>query len=148
MIDPSTIIGTTSAVLSFAESAIAIVKTAVGINKSEDGASEDNKRLSEVTRNGQELLSQMTEFKTSQAGKPTLTPAEESMLATAEQCRLFGENILKFLGKMQATNESSFRSSPKAAAKEVWYKSTVKGLNEQLHSCRTQLNTHLLAVVR
>lgn len=65
----------------------------------------------------------------------------------AEQCRLLGERILKFLGKMQTSKESSFRSSLKAA-KEVCYKSTVKGLNEQLHSCRTQLNTHLLAVIR
>lgn len=148
MIDPWTVIGTTSAVLSFAEFAVAVVKTAVGINKSEDGASEDNKRLSEVTKNGQRLLAQMSELKASQSGRNTLTPVEESMLALAEQCRLLGERILKFLEKMQASKEGSFRSSLKAATKEVWYKSTVKGLNEQLHSCRTQLNTHLLAVVR
>lgn len=148
MIDPWTVIGTTSAVLSFAEFAFAIVKTAVDINKSEDGASEDNKRLSEVTRNGQQLLAQMAELRTPQSGKGILTPVEESMLAIAEQCRLLGERIIKFLGKMQASNEGSLRSSLKAAAKEVWYKSTVKGLNEQLHSCRTQLNTHLLVVVQ
>ncbi|KAG8161447.1 hypothetical protein KVR01_008434 [Diaporthe batatas] len=145
--DPWTIIGTTSAVLSFAEFAFAIVKTAVDINKSEDGASEDNKRLADVTKNGQELLAQMSEFKISQAQEPTLGPTEDSMLATAEQCRLLGEKILKFLDKMQANKEGSLRSSLKAAAKEVWYKSTVKGLNEQLQSCRTQLNTHLLVVV-
>lgn len=56
MIDPWTVIGTTSAVLSLAEFAFAIVKTAVDINKSEDGAYEDNKRLSEVTKHGQQLL--------------------------------------------------------------------------------------------
>ncbi|KAG8162818.1 hypothetical protein KVR01_007296 [Diaporthe batatas] len=107
--DPATIIGTTSAILSFVQFSGNLISVASKIYESSDGAVDDNRKLEEVVTDFQTRLRSLQPLDTSfcttdsQAEvSAAKTDAEKSLLRTASQCETLGNVILEILSKTKA----------------------------------------------
>lgn len=111
--DPATIIGTTSAILSFVEFTGKIISTAVEIHKSLDGATNDNLTLESTVANFEKVFkdvqSKISSTPTrSVAGTSTNKDnfARDSLIQTLAKCQSLGERISDLLQKTKAVPAS------------------------------------------
>lgn len=109
IMDPATIVGTTSAILGFVQFTGKLISVACEIYESSDGAVDDNQKLEEAVTDLQIRLRGLRPTEESsrsadaQAGvHAARTDAEKSVLQTAIQCQTLGNEILEILNKTKA----------------------------------------------
>lgn len=108
--DPAaTIIGTTSAILSFVQFTGKVISVAYKIHTSAEGATDENRSLEEAVTDFQHRLedlpsvSEVSYSASPQAGLSSAnTKAEKSLLRTARECETLGNKILDVLTKTKA----------------------------------------------
>lgn len=106
--DPATIIGTTSAVLSFVEFTGEIISTIIEIGRKGKGATDDNRKFEQVVQDFNAKLSALRPKPTigphgaSVAGPQVDTDAEEALLQSVARCEELGASINKVLLKAKA----------------------------------------------
>lgn len=144
MADPFTIIGTTSAVITFAQFAGNIISTAYSLYESTTDGTAENERLEDVTSKMNQLLDNLSAEK---AAKP-LSSQDKSIAELAASCHDLGEKILTLLKKTKVQKAHSLRASVRAAMATVWTKSVVNELRKELEFCTAQLSLHLQTIVR
>jgi hypothetical protein len=144
MADPFTIIGTTAAILDFAQFVGKIIYTAYSLYDSESSSTPENARLEDVTLKMNQLLDSL------QAGEAAISQSnqEESIAQLVAHCRGMGQRIITLLKKTKPKTTSSLRECIRAAMATVWTKSVVSDLKKELGFCVTQLNLHIQAIMR
>jgi hypothetical protein len=144
MADPFTIIGTTAAVLSFAQYAGNIILTAYSLYDSATDITAENRRLEDATSELNQLLDDLS---TDAVANPQ-SGQEKSIAELAAASRGLGDRILKLLKKTKVQRSHSVRESIRAAMATVWTKSVVNNLRKDLGFCTTQLSLHLQIIMR
>lgn len=114
--DPATIIGTTSAVLSFVHFSGKIIKTGVELHSKKANATETNKTFEESVTEFETRVAGL-KASTSHAGNynnynssPTADDAWNNLLNCSSECENLGKRISALLGKCKANSKTS-RSS-------------------------------------
>ncbi|KAE9365563.1 hypothetical protein N431DRAFT_563443 [Stipitochalara longipes BDJ] len=143
MADPFTIIGTTSAVISFAQFAGKIISTAYSLYDSTTNSTAQNDRLEDVTSKMNQLLDTLGAQKTA---KPQ-SSQDKSIAELAANCHSLGDKILKLLKETKAKKTHSVRESIRAAMATVWTKNKVENLRRDLDRCINQLTLHLQTII-
>lgn len=162
--DPASIIGTTSAVLSFVDFIWKASSTAKEIYESATDSREDDDRLRKLTSALHPAINKL-QARLQQKGR--LAEEEKSALRVAEQCRKVGGMLLELLRKQQlepsaaktgpgghptaATVKQKFARVAKAAKVTIvvlWNKKECEDLRNEFNMCTIQLNTHLLVLAR
>ncbi|KAI8711958.1 hypothetical protein NCS52_01460900 [Fusarium sp. LHS14.1] len=154
--DPASIIGTTSAVISFVDFIGKAVNTARQL--SDAGSIDEYERLGKLTTTLESSIASLR--KRGDAGDEELSDEEKSALRVAEQCKHIGDSIQHLLGKMRAPEPTSKQQISMAdklldkvtrAAKTgrvalvvLWNKQEADDLRRQFDSCTIQLNAHLI----
>ncbi|KAL1872654.1 hypothetical protein Daus18300_004200 [Diaporthe australafricana] len=129
--DPATIIGTTSAILSFVLFVGNVISVANKIHDSADGATDDNRSLEEAVtdfQNNLENLRHTGKFSCStdsQTGAyAAKTDAESnSLLRTAHECEILGNKTLEVLNKTKAKANHVDEKHPASRFKRAWKRS-------------------------
>jgi len=137
MPDPFTIIGTTSAVISFVQFAGNIIVTAHSLYQSTTGSTVENDELEVVTSKMNELLETLR-----------ADTGDKSIAQLAAICHSLGKKILTLLKRTKVEKAHSVRESIRAAMTTVWTKSVVTELRKDLGLCTTQMSLHLQTVMR
>ena len=162
--DPASIIGTTSAVLSFVDFVWKAASTAKEIYDSATDSREEDDRLRELTSALDPAINKL-QARLQQKGR--LAEEEKSALRVAEQCRKVGGMLLELLRKQQlepsaakngaggrplaATVKQKFARVANAAKVTIvvlWNKKECEDLRNEFNMCTIQLNTHLLVLSR
>ncbi|EEU41538.1 uncharacterized protein NECHADRAFT_87715 [Fusarium vanettenii 77-13-4] len=154
--DPASIIGTTSAVISFVDFIGKAVNTARQL--SDAGSIDEYERLGKLTTTLESGIASLR--KRGEAGDEELSDEEKSALRVAEQCKQIGDSIQHLLGKMRTPEPTSKQQTSMAdklldkvtrAAKTgrvalvvLWNKQEADDLRRQFDSCTIQLNAHLI----
>lgn len=105
--DPATIIGTTSAILSFVQFTGKVISVAYKIHDSADGAIDENRSLEEAVTEVQNRLEKLqpngqVSSTNAQLGTAASTNADTGLLRTAHECEMLGNEILRLLNKTKA----------------------------------------------
>lgn len=107
--DPATIIGTTSAILSFVQITGKVISVAYKIHESADGATDENRSLEEAVTDFQTRLEELRSIgKVSHStdlragASPAKTDVKNSLLWTARECETLSNKILDVLIKTKA----------------------------------------------
>ncbi|KAJ3531752.1 hypothetical protein NM208_g8740 [Fusarium decemcellulare] len=159
--DPASIIGTTSAVLTFVDTAVKIFSIARQVHDSAAGGLEEHERLRDSTsalEHGITTLEQKLE------SKPSLSAEEANLLKVATHCRDVGKKISDLLAGYQieadvATAQKSpslvkkgtgrsFRKATKITLRVLWDHPEAKELKQEFNMCTVQLNAHLTLITR
>jgi hypothetical protein len=161
--DPASIIGTTSAVLSFVNFVWKAASTARNLYESATGSQEEDERLRALTTALDPGIEKLR-IRLQQIDKPS--DEEASTLRVAEQCKKVGNMLLVLLDKQQRASLSENdgeKSSVADRLKEklvkvtnvtkativiLWNKHECEELRREFDTCTIQLNAHLLLVVR
>lgn len=154
--DPATIIGTTSAVLSFVQFSGRVLTTAWSLYESVAGTLEEHACLEDVTVEMRRLVEGLP--KEEWLKIPPRHPQQEKdslsgLQAVAQKCEELGGEILTLLEKLRIDQKKRKGSGKyllaalKAGAVNVWKKETIKDLRDQLQMCSSNLNTHLVMVL-
>jgi hypothetical protein len=147
MVDPFTIIGTTSAVLSFAQFAGNVVSTAYGLYSSSSESTEENAGIEDVTRKMTTLLDDLQ----AQVDSKSQSSQEGSIVHLAAHCRSLGEKIISLLKKTKTKKTKkthSLRECIRATTATVWTKGVISDLRKELEFCMNQLSLHLATIFR
>lgn len=111
--DPATIIGATSAILSFVHFAGKIIKTGVELHSTKAHATEINKTFEESVTEFETRIA-LLKTRTSHArnnnsynNSPTADDAWNNLLNCSRGCENLGERLLVLLGKCKANNKNS-----------------------------------------
>jgi hypothetical protein len=144
MADPFTIIGTTSAVISFVQFAGGIIAIAYSLYGSTVESTVENAQLEGVTSKMNELLNSLRTEPASRAQ----SSQETSIYELAAICQGLGEKVLTLLKKTKMKQAHSMRESIRVAMTTVWTRSVVNELREDMRSCTAQLGLHLQAIMR
>ncbi|KAF4460116.1 kinase-like domain [Fusarium albosuccineum] len=159
--DPASIIGTTSAVLTFVDTVVKIFSIGRQVHDSATDGLEEHKRLRDITfalEHGIATLEQQRESKTS------LSAEENSLLKVATHCRDVGKKISDLLARYQiepdtATTQKppslvkkgtgrSFKKATKITLRILWDQPEAKELKQEFNMCTVQLNAHLTLISR
>lgn len=126
IMDPATIIGTTSAILSFVQFSGKIISTAVHIHRSTTGATDDNRNFAAVVANFQERLENLRkdaatcESKAANTGPgQALNDAEKQLLATIKKCEDLATKIDAILKTTTAAGRQSDSSVTKSSTRRT-----------------------------
>lgn len=144
MADPFTIIGTTSAILSFVEFSGKVIKTARSLHDSVSGSTQSHERLESVMEQTRGLLAEMKQQQATESG----IEVQGDTHIIVENCESLGSDMLKLLEKTKKKKEGKFLDTIRAASNTVWTEGAVKDLQNQHAFCMTILNTHILSVMR
>lgn len=162
--DPASIIGTTSAALSFVDFVCKAVAVAREIHNSATPVCRDQDvRLEKIAAALKPGLEQLTR-KVAEKGECTLSDEERSMLSVANQCYAVANKILRHLraSNPQEENDTGLNGSDikvlsklnrgvktiKTALHILWTKSEADELKHEFNLCTTQLTAHLVLVTR
>ncbi|RBR20215.1 hypothetical protein FVER53590_09921 [Fusarium verticillioides] len=129
--DAASVIGTTSAAITFIETIAKIVSIARELHDNASGELDEHKRLREVVSALEGRIANLIEGHKSQA---QLSPEEESMLQVAEQCR--------------DNRGSLIYKTIKVTLRILWDKPEAEGLRQAFDLCSRQLSIHLILVSR
>lgn len=162
--DPASIIGITSAVISFVDFIGKAVNTARQL--SDAGSIEEYERLDKLTATLNTGIASLE--RRGEAGDRQLSDEEKSALRVAEQCKQIGDSIQRLVGNMRAPEPTSLSTSKQQnsmpdkllgkitrAAKTgrvalivLWNKQEADDLRRHFDSCTIQLNAHLIRMAR
>lgn len=159
--DAASVIGTTSAAITFIETIAKIVSITRELHENASGELDEHKRLREVVSALEGRIANLIEGHKSQA---QLSHEEESMLQVAEQCRDVSKRIFHLLDRYQTGPRSQIgRESPlsakriagrlstktiKVTLRMLWDKPEAEGLRQAFDLCSRQLSIHLILVSR
>ncbi|KAF4465116.1 p-loop containing nucleoside triphosphate hydrolase [Fusarium albosuccineum] len=158
--DPASIIGITSAVISFVDFIGKAVTTAREL--SDAGTIDEYERLATLTTTLQSGIASLEKRQETSHGH--LSDEEKSALQVAKQCKQIGVSIQRLVGKMRApeptcpaTSKQQISMADKLldkvtrAAKTgrvalfvLWKKQEADDLRKEFDSCTIQLNAHLI----
>ncbi|KPM45976.1 hypothetical protein AK830_g724 [Neonectria ditissima] len=158
--DPASIIGITSAVISFVDFIGKAVTTARQL--SDAGSIDEYEQLGKLTTALEPSIASLR--KQEDTGNEQLSDEQKSALRVAEQCKQIGDSIQRLLGKMRlpeptgpltAKQQSSMADkllekvtragkAGRVAFIVLWKKQEAEDLRRQFDSCTIQLNTHLI----
>jgi hypothetical protein len=144
MADPFTIIGTTSAVISFVQFAVEVIHTTHSIYDSKTGSTKEHAEIEKITSKTNELLERLS---TEEAAAPR-SGRNQVLVDLANACRDLGEEIVETLAQAKAKKSKSVLSNLRAGVKTAMVKSTVKDLQERYNRCISLLNLHLQDTMR
>ncbi|KAF4431492.1 P-loop containing nucleoside triphosphate hydrolase [Fusarium acutatum] len=160
--DPASIIGTTSAAVTFVETIAKIVSIARELHDNATGELDEHKRLREVVSALEARIATLIERRKSQT---QLSPEEESMLQVAEQCQDVSKRIFHLLDRYQIGPKSQMGHKSPLTVKRItgrifakktimvtlrilWDKPEAEGLREAFDICTRQLSIHLILISR
>ncbi|KAF5968273.1 P-loop containing protein [Fusarium coicis] len=159
--DAASVIGTTSAAITFIETIANIVSIARELHGNASGELDEHKRLREVVSALEGRIANLIEGHKNQA---QLSPEGESMLQVAEQCRDVSKRIFHLLDRYQTGPRSQIghesllsvkRISGRLSTKTIkvtlrilWDKPEAEGLRKTIDMCSRQLSIHLILVSR
>ncbi|PNP81422.1 hypothetical protein FNYG_05228 [Fusarium nygamai] len=159
--EAASIIGTTSAAVTFIETIAKIVSIARELHDNATGELDEHKRLREVVSALQDRIANLIQGRKSQA---QLSPEEESMLQVAEQCQDVSKRIFHLLDRYQTGPRSQIGHESPLSAKRIagrlstktikvtlrilWDKPEAEGLRLAFDMCSRQLSIHLSLVSR
>ena len=144
MADPFTIIGTTSAVISFVQFAGGIIVTAYSLYESPTDSNSENDQLEDATAKMNQLLDTLIVENAAESQSSHV----KSITALATICHILGVKILALLKKTKVKKAHSLRESIRATMITVWTKNKVSELQKDLEFCTTQLTLHLQTIMR
>ncbi|KAF5650010.1 p-loop containing protein [Fusarium sp. NRRL 52700] len=114
--DPPSIIGTTSAAVTFVETIAKMVSIARELHSNATGELEEHKRLRDVVSKLERGIAPLTERRKSQTLR---SPEEESMFQVANQCQDVGKQILDLLDRYQTGPKYQIGHEPPVSAKRI-----------------------------
>lgn len=144
MADPLTIIGTTSAILSFVEFSGKVIKTARSLHDSASGSTQSHERLESMMEQTRGLLAEMKQQQAWRSGRA----AQDDTPIIVGHCESLGNDMLRLLEKTKKKKEGSLTDTIRTASRTIRIEGAVKDLQNQHASCMTILNTHILSVMR
>lgn len=157
--DPASIIGTTSAAITFVETLAKIVSVARKVHRATDELDE-HKRLRDAASALEPAITALIDKSKSQI---PLSPVEKSLLEVAIQCRDVSKRIIHLLDSYQAgpvpqignnspssgkviTGLSSLKNTMKATFRIIRGEREEEGLKQDFDRCNTLLNIHLALI--
>ncbi|KAH7186989.1 hypothetical protein DER44DRAFT_737016 [Fusarium oxysporum] len=160
--DPASIIGTTSAAITFVETIAKIVSIARKVHDNATGELDEHKRLRDVASALEPGIATLIEKCKSQT---LLSPEEESLLQVAEQCQDVSKRIFHLLDRYQTgpisqighesplsakriTGRSSTKKTIKVTLRILWGEPEAEGLRQAFDMCTRQLSIHLTLISR
>lgn len=160
--DSASIIGTTSAAITFVETIAKIVSIARKVHDNATGELEEHKRLRDVASALEAGITTLIEKRKSQT---LLSPEEKSMLQVAEQCQDVSKRIFHLLDRYQTgpisqighesplsakriTGRSSTKKTIKVTLRILWGEPEAEGLRQAFDMCTRQLSIHLTLISR
>jgi len=162
--DPASIIGTTSAALTFVDFICKAVAITREIHDSAaPGCRDQDVRLEKIAAAIKPGLDQLTR-KVAEKGESALSDEERSMLGVANQCYAVANKILSHLRATTPQEKNSTGPNGpnvkvlsklnrgvktiKTALHILWTKSEADELKHEFNLCTTQLTAHLVLVTR
>jgi len=141
--EPLAALGVAAAVVQFVSFATQLIEGAHAIHHSISGQIAENEQLEFVIT---EMRNQSGRLVSS---KPLCDQSndEKAVGRLTTQCATLSNAILDILERVRAKNPKSKWSSAKAALKGAWGASEKEELQQQLDSCRSQLNLQLTALM-
>jgi hypothetical protein len=110
MVDPATIISTTSAILDLAVFAGKVISTAYGLYSSTSGSTEETAEIEDVTSKMTKLLGDLQVL----ANTVFQSTQEKTMVQLAARCHGIGEKILSLPAKTKTKKAHSLRECVRA----------------------------------
>ncbi|CAG1972997.1 unnamed protein product [Fusarium graminearum] len=158
--DPASIIGTTSAAITFIETIAKIVSIARKVHDNATGELDEHKWLRDVTSALEPGIATLIKKRKSQT---PLSPEEESLLQVAEQCQDVRKRIFHLLDKYRTgsisqighasplsakriTGRSSTKKTIKVTLRILWGEPEAEGLRQAFDMCTRQLSIHLTLI--
>ena len=141
--DPLAALGVAAAVVQFVSFAAQLIEGAHAIHHSIAGQTAENEQLDFVITEMKNLSGRLA------SSKPLCDQSndEKAVGRLTAQCATLSNAILDILERVRAKNPKSKWSSAKAALKGAWGASEKEELQQQLDSCRSQLNLQLTALM-
>ncbi|RBA11128.1 hypothetical protein FPRO05_04301 [Fusarium proliferatum] len=160
--EAASIIGTTSAAVTFVQTIAKMVSIARKLHDSTTGELDEHKRLRGVVS---ELDPGIATFIESHKSQTLLSREEKSMLQVAEQCQDVSKQLLLLLDRYQTGPKSQIghksllsvkkitsrlfaKETIKVTLRILWEKPEAEGLRKAFDTCTTQLSIHLTLVSR
>ncbi|KAH7242716.1 hypothetical protein BKA59DRAFT_481230 [Fusarium tricinctum] len=157
--DPASIIGTTSAAITFVETLAKIVSVARKVHRATDELDE-HKRLRDIASALEPAITALIEKSKSQI---SLSPVEKSLLEVTQQCQDVSKRIIHLLDSYQVgpvsqtghnspspgksiTGLSSLKNSVKATFRIIRGEREEEGLRQDFDRCNRLLNIHLALI--
>lgn len=157
--DPASIIGTTSAAITFVETLAKIVSVARKVHRATDELDE-HKRLRDVASALEPAITALIDKSKSQT---PLSPVEKSLLEVAKQCQDVSKRIIQLLDSYQVGPVPQIGNNPSSSGKGIAGLSSLKksmkatfrivrgereeeGLRQDFDRCNRLLNIHLALI--
>lgn len=157
--DPASIIGTTSAAITFVETLAKIVSVARKVHRATDELDE-HKRLRDIASALEPAITALIDKSKSQI---SLSPVEKSLLEVTQQCQDVSKRIIHLLDSYQVgpvsqtghsspspgksiTGLSSLKKSVKATFRIIRGEREEEGLRQDFDRCNRLLNIHLALI--
>jgi hypothetical protein len=143
--DPVSIIGTTSAILSFIEAGTKFIDLTRELYKSSSGLS---KEVDEMNRLYSEVESVALHLQTNAAGQTPATNAQRSLAVASEHCLKACADVQSLIDQLTVSKTGSRTRSLAAAAKVLLKKSEIESLQNKVERAQQLLSSASLAVIR
>jgi hypothetical protein len=145
VLDPFSALGLASNIVQFIDFGSKLLSTGRELRNSADGVLEANIELEVITKD----LVSIDEQLMRSSGLLTLrTEGERALQTLAASCRKDAERLLSILDKFKVSSPSSKWKSLGKGIRILWKKDEVDELLARLDRARSQLNTHLLAILK
>jgi hypothetical protein len=141
--DPVTAIGLAANILTFIDYSAKVISASIDIYGSVSGNTEDS-------RNSDVIATEMRRFaaKLQPPSTAQVSGEEKALCNLATECEALAKRILDLLEKLKPKNRKSKSSSLVAGLKTKFYEGERRKLEEQLSSCRDQLDLQLNYLTR
>lgn len=137
--DPFTVIGTVSSVITFIDFGYEIISVAREIHGSKTGMTKVNNRIELLSANMEALSMDLA------ATMPTsaMSMDELRLNKLAKECQDLSHDLRKLLEKIKAVDPNSKRQRFASVARDYWNKDKKEDLEVRLDKCRQQLHIQL-----
>lgn len=139
--DPATVIGLVSGILSFVDAAGKILKLSWGLYNSLEGTSEETEMRLKLTDNMAVIWKRI--ISTNQSAQ---TEEDRALVTLAQECNELTNDIGKELQSLKPKRRKSKTQSGLAALKTLMVEPKIKDLEKRLQHCRDQLHLHITAL--
>jgi hypothetical protein len=145
VLDPFSALGLASNIVQFIDFGCKLLSTGRELHNSTDGVLESNIELEVITKD----LIDLDEKLMRSSGLLTLRSESERALQTlAASCKKDAERLLSILDNFKVSGPSPKWKSLRKGIRILWKKEEIEELLARLDRARSQLNTHLLAILR
>ena len=141
--DPVTIIGVVSGILSFVGAAEKVLRLAWEIHNSVEGSSEDTEMRLKLAESVSEISKQ-----TISISQTAPIERDRDLITLAQECNKLGIDIKQNLQDIKPKRRGSKIQSGLAALKTLLADSKIKNLENKLQCYRDQLHFHIAVLLR